>query len=403
MIRPASRTAMKINPPKICIVTPEFPPARWGGLARTAHRVGQIAARSGYEVHVLHFMIQDGVHPLLDENRRTEPFSGTTLHTVEVGRERMPPEGRTIWDCPHALSFRMMFQSLEKLVGAHDFSLLHSFFLYPMGYAAGLTARRHGPPHLATLLGNDVNKYFFSPEKAAFCRCGLENADRIVSMNRDMLLTAKALTRSCPDGEVVYNSVVIPEQSWRVRTLESDEPFVLGFAGIFKYAKGLPYLIKAAKILSGLRPVKLSLVGEIRPGEREMFEHMLDREEARSLVELRPPLRAEEMGDWFLSLDAFALSSVSEGCPNVLMEAMAHGLPCAATRVGAVEDLIEPEVSGLIVPPGDGEGLAKALARIMRDPGLAANLGRAARERMGLFSPEREAEAWSRIYREMIG
>ena len=62
----------------------------------------------------------------------TEPRQGVILHTLYIGREPLPADGPSLWDCPHTLTLRMMFQSLERLLDEHDFSLLHSFFLYPV-------------------------------------------------------------------------------------------------------------------------------------------------------------------------------------------------------------------------------------------------------------------------------
>ena len=75
------------------------------------------------------------------------------------------------------------------------------------------------------------------------------------------------------------------------------------------------------------------------------------------------------------------------------MEAMACGHPCVATRVGAVEDLMEDGVSGLIVPWGNAMAIAEALERIIELPDRGLSLGLAARNRMNEFSPERERRA----------
>ena len=82
------------------------------------------------------------------------------------------------------------------------------------------------------------------------------------------------------------------------------------------------------------------------------------------------------------ALDAFVLSSVREGSPNVLLEAMACGLPVIATRVGGVPDLVEDEHSALLIPPADPSALAETLERLANDPALREQLGKAARARI---------------------
>lgn len=85
----------------------------------------------------------------------------------------------------------------------------------------------------------------------------------------------------------------------------------------------------------------------------------------------------------FLSeLDIAVLSSDSEGLPNVLLEYMAAARPIVATRVGGAEEVIDHEVHGLLVPPGNPEALADAVERLLRDRRLAVRLAEAARSRV---------------------
>ncbi|MEW6265745.1 MAG: glycosyltransferase family 4 protein [Thermodesulfobacteriota bacterium] len=76
---------------------------------------------------------------------------------------------------------------------------------------------------------------------------------------------------------------------------------------------------------------------------------------------------------------ALVLSSAWEGSPNVIIEAMAAGLPVAATRVGGVEELVQDGRTGLLVPPGDSPRLAEALLAILKNQPLREDLGRAGR------------------------
>lgn len=386
---------------KVCFVTPEFPPAQWGGLARTVERVSRHARDMGLEAHVAHFTVARDPLVLFDENRQTRSVDGIVAHHLIVGREMMADGPRDLWDCPHTLTLRMMYQSLERLHHDEEFDLFHSFFLYPVGYVTGMVARRSGCPSVATLLGNDIKKYLFSPEKVGVCKIGLENADRVVALSRDLLETAHAVAAVADKGRIIYNSVEIPTHSWKLR--ESDEaPFRLGCAGIFKYAKGLPYLLKAVGELDGSRGLELEILGELRSSEKDVFETMVQRTGVRDILRFREPLPHDKIAEWLTSLDAFVLPSISEGCPNILMEAMAAGLPCIATRVGAVEDLMEHRVSGLVVPWGDSHALAEAVAEIMNEPDLAERLGAASRLRMKEFSSSRERREWEEIYRQLI-
>ncbi|MBU2547072.1 MAG: glycosyltransferase [Proteobacteria bacterium] len=392
---------MNKRPLKVCIATPEFPPASWGGLARSVGRTAGYLKKSGLEVQVAHFVFENRRDILLDENRHSEHCRGVRVHRIHLGRESMPATGREIWDCPHDLTLQMMYQSLELLHLEERFDFFQSYFLYPVGYVTGLLAARHGLPTAAALVGNDVKKYLFSPEKAALCRSGLENADRVVCLSRELLELANALTPIRAKARVIYNSVQLPAEG-RSHGHVGKPPFRIGAAGIFKYAKGLPYLFKAVADLRSRLPVVLELRGEVRPSERRGFHDWIEKTGIRDLVRLEPPLPHEDVFTWLKTLDVFVLSSVSEGCPNILMEAMSVGLPCVAARVGAVEDLMVDGVDGRVVPWGRTRDISDAVEDILTRPDRGESLGRSARERMKAFSPQREWAAWDALYREML-
>jgi colanic acid/amylovoran biosynthesis glycosyltransferase len=95
----------------------------------------------------------------------------------------------------------------------------------------------------------------------------------------------------------------------------------------------------------------------------------------------------DEIRSHYANADVFCLSSLGEGVPVVLMEAMAMGLPVVAPRLMGIPELVQDGVSGLLFTPGSACDLARALARLEGSPDLRAELGRAGRERI-----EREFE-----------
>jgi glycosyltransferase involved in cell wall biosynthesis len=90
-----------------------------------------------------------------------------------------------------------------------------------------------------------------------------------------------------------------------------------------------------------------------------------------------------DVADVLPAFDVFALPSRYEGMPMAVAEAMASGVPVVATAVNAVADLVEPGVTGILVPPGRPDLLASAVSHLLDSPAEAARMARAARHRIG--------------------
>jgi glycosyltransferase involved in cell wall biosynthesis len=98
-------------------------------------------------------------------------------------------------------------------------------------------------------------------------------------------------------------------------------------------------------------------------------------------------------------LDIAVLCSLSEGSPNAIMEYMAAGLPVVATDVGGNSELVEHEVTGLVVPSNDEQQLATAIDRLLGDPAVAARYGETAQERaFALYGVEAQARRYEDFY-----
>ncbi len=122
-----------------------------------------------------------------------------------------------------------------------------------------------------------------------------------------------------------------------------------------------------------------------------------------------------EAGVWFLGnrpdvpeilrcLDVFVLPSLNEGISNTLLEAMATALPIVATRVGGNPELVEDGAMGTLVPPGDPESLASAIAVYARNPALRLDHSSRARERATTTFPlEAMVSGYEAVYRRVAG
>jgi glycosyltransferase involved in cell wall biosynthesis len=115
-------------------------------------------------------------------------------------------------------------------------------------------------------------------------------------------------------------------------------------------------------------------------------------------------LRGRDLDEFYARARIFVCPSKwFEGFPNVVARAMAHGKPVVASRIGAIPEIVEDGVTGLLVEPGDGAALAAAIGRLWPDPVRCADLGRAGHERaLHEFAAERVYERLAAIYRRAM-
>jgi sugar transferase (PEP-CTERM/EpsH1 system associated) len=155
------------------------------------------------------------------------------------------------------------------------------------------------------------------------------------------------------------------------------EDFIAGWVGRMDPVKDLPNLLQgfARASHSSRSRLRLVLVGDgpTRPAVERLVEQLGLRERVWLAGE-----RAD-IAEVMRGLDCFVLPSLGEGISNTILEAMASRLAVIATRVGGNPELIEPGMTGLLVPPGDSDALADALVRYSTDRAMARRHAKAAR------------------------
>ena len=174
---------------------------------------------------------------------------------------------------------------------------------------------------------------------------------------------------------------VDPEVFAPRRFREQPAPFEVICVGRLAPVKAHHILIGAIdRLVREGREVRLRIVGDgtTRAGlEEDARRRALD-----SQVVFEGALNQDRVRELYARADAFALASFAEGVPVVLMEAMAMEIPCVATCINGVPELIRDRVDGLLVAPSDEEALARALASLMDDADLRRRLGEAGRRRV---------------------
>jgi glycosyltransferase involved in cell wall biosynthesis len=179
-----------------------------------------------------------------------------------------------------------------------------------------------------------------------------------------------------------------------------DDEIAIGGIGRLEPQKRFDLLMRAVQQLRLMRPnLRLLIVGD--GSVRAMLEQTIrdcDLAAVCRLVGHRQDVPAIHN-----ALDLFVQSSDYEGTPNAVLEAMALETPVVATDVGGTAELVTNGVHGLIVPPGDADALAGAIAGALQDGPATRARAAAARKRVeGELSFERRRQRVEAVYDELI-
>lgn len=185
---------------------------------------------------------------------------------------------------------------------------------------------------------------------------------------------------------VLYNGVDL-EYFSPDKTIHKSEPPVVMAVGRLVAKKGFADLVRACSILKSRgHSFRCLIIGQGR--EEPRLRGLAAELGIDDQLEVAGARHQEEVRNMMRSASALCLPCLrdtdgnQDALPTVLLEAMAVGLPVVSTRISGVPEIIDTEVNGLMVEPGDPEKLANALARILTDPALSQRLNAAGRQKV---------------------
>jgi len=269
---------------------------------------------------------------------------------------------------------------------------------------AAVPARARGPALVHTFHGHVLSGNFGRLASSAFAALERRLARRtgclvaVAPRVRDELLHRHGVGRAgqwvvVPPGYDPGRTRPDPAagRAWRARLGVSPDEVLAGVVGRLAPVKRVRWALDALGELPGVR---LVVVGD---GPRAAAL----RAAADPRVLFEPP--RETLHEVWGALDLLALPSRQEGLPQVLVEALAAGVPAVATAVGGVPDLLRDGRDGLLVPPDDEEAFGRAARRLARDADLRARLGTAGRERdLSDHGAEAVAAALTAVYEDAL-
>jgi glycosyltransferase involved in cell wall biosynthesis len=276
-----------------------------------------------------------------------------------------------------ANDFQRLLQAacLAQLVTAGGVRHLHAHFARGATEVAALVSMMTGLPFSLTAHAGDI--YTARPDDL---REKISAAQFVVTCTRTNQVYLQGLVNEGERDKIrlIYHGVDLQKFSFATAARVARPPLVLA-AGRLVEKKGLRYLLEACRILKERGySFRCLIVGE--GPERGRLENLVKTLGLESIVELPGSCNQEELLTFYRQANVFVLPCTvvdngdRDGIPNVILEAMAVGLPVIATPVSGIPEVIQDGYSGLLSPERDSQALASAIARMLEEPSLREQL-----------------------------
>lgn len=179
-----------------------------------------------------------------------------------------------------------------------------------------------------------------------------------------------------------------------------ENQLIVGSAGRMVPVKGYDIFLRAARIILEKKPETRFILA----GDGPLLQELVDTAREMGIQKHVMFLGfRDDPVDVINALDVFVVCSHNEGIPMVLLEAMALGKAVVATKVGGIPEIIRNDISGLLVEPGDVEGLASACMRILDKPAVRKKLENESEKRIKeQFTSEVQRERVLRMYHQLM-
>lgn len=305
-------------------------------------------------------------------------------------------------------SLARLIQSMVRILRQGNFSLVNSHG-YKSNFVAFWSARVCGIPAIATVRLHTETDTRLKLYKM-FDLVLLRHFSHVITVSdhlrKQMILAGIAPTKV----STVHNGVDVQAVASRALTEDDDanrlmwcqaNSVTISIVGRLTLQKDHATFLRAARlVIQAVPDVRFLVIGDgpLRD-QLEQLSRALGIDEHVTFLGYR-----QDVLSLMARSDVLVLSSVQEGLPNVILEALALGKPVVATHVGGVPEVIRSGETGVIVPPEDPRGLADAICWVLRNPGQATRLGQLGQARVTAeFSVQTMAQKTAAVYRSVLG
>ncbi len=356
---------------KVLYLTNYFDIPFWGGTIGVVYNLSKELIKKGHKVSILCSNYKkNGTYSLCSQSPTSmEGIDVHRLGTVRLGTAYEAPFSfihalRNNPDIAHINPYNLINADISGLVLKHlknkPLFLTAGGAIFTRSWSRNLPGRIYD-----TLLGKKMLK--LCDGVIAYTDAEKEDLVRVFDLDRD-----KVHVMSNAVGDMFLNLQNTPSKLdiEKKYNISPQEKLVLLVARMDK-VKGIEYLVKAAKIVSENRKdIKFLIIGDNPkyPDYKNYIQQLVKDLRVEDTVTLAGFVNNDELIAAYKRADVFVMSSVYEGCPTALLEAMACGKPAVATEVGGIPQVINSSKAGTMVPPRNPQALAEALVELLDNP-----------------------------------
>jgi len=335
---------------KIAIIISLFPPNKPGGTEIATYNLAKYLAKRGHEIYVItsydeRYYLPPGLPKIYKEN-------GFYVH--RISRSKIRIIGVFSFYVKIFLKIRTIKPDIVQVQSID------------IGISAWLIKKILTIPYVVWGRGSDV--YQLNRFGRIRSKLILKNADAILALTENMRITLKNICNTeiyiVPNGidlEEYNGGTLFPDRKTGTKNIL--------FVGTLRLVKGVQYLITSMKKIHEEMPdARLILVGDGE--ERERLAALSLQLGIQKHVQFIGIVPQEKVKTFMQQADVFVLPSLSEGFPNVIIEAMACGLPIIASRVGGIPDILTNDTNGYLVEAKDTHDMANKIILLLSDDAL---------------------------------
>jgi glycosyltransferase involved in cell wall biosynthesis len=374
----------------ILLITRRFPPAP-GGVETQVSQIAYRLAKRGHRVRVHTSDLYSDI-PL----RRLPRGYDHDTRGIEISRHMGVPVPRRMskgTSFAPTMLLAVLKMNSPDIVHCQGFNLLtvSASFLMQGVRKCKVICTPHVDP---SLLAGNLSVIFVRRFNGLVALTKIERK-RMLELGVD-----RSKIRMIPNGVDLDEFNDLPTRDYFRRENGIANHLIL-YAGRIDTLKGCAVLIEAVSLVQRrIGDCTLVFAGPDW-GSTEYLRELSDRRKVPTIF--TGNLSSRELRSALVACDVFVLPSFSESFPISILEAMIAGAPVVATRVGGVPALVHDQDTGLLVSPGDHEGLAEAICRILEDPQLSTSLATNAKASAGKYTIERTVNELESFYTEILG